>query len=175
MDEIELPGLREGDGHLHGHPPLHPADPATRRRRCTGVRGAACPDHPLLHLRLARDGTTPRLVAVPPRLQDLTVITYFLEVSDGPTSPCAPGRWSARLDVRGRVNGRLTVKAPPEARPAGGVPVLPRPPDAQNTASVAAPNLGDVPWRDIYDPRRHLFVQAPRHVRKLKVWPALLE
>ncbi|BAT02039.1 Os07g0550100 [Oryza sativa Japonica Group] len=44
-----------------------------------------------------------------------------------------------------------------------------------NTASVAAPNLGDVPWRDIYDPRRHLFVQAPRHVRKLKVWPALLE
>lgn len=49
------------------------------------------------------------------------------------------------------------------------------PRDAQNTASVAAPNLGDVPWRDIYDPRRHLFVQAPRHVRKLKVWPALLE
>ncbi|KAF0905154.1 hypothetical protein E2562_000950 [Oryza meyeriana var. granulata] len=105
-----------------------------------------------------------------PRLQDLTLATHF----DGVSDFSVRSEMLERLELCLRVAGRLTVETPRLVRLAVSgcfrTPVQ----NPQYSARVAAPKLADVSWRDVYDPLRHQFVEALRHLRKLRVWPCFM-
>uniref|UniRef100_A0A0D9X051 F-box/LRR-repeat protein 15/At3g58940/PEG3-like LRR domain-containing protein n=1 Tax=Leersia perrieri TaxID=77586 RepID=A0A0D9X051_9ORYZ len=103
-----------------------------------------------------------------PRLQDLTLQTYF--ELEGVFNFSVRSETLERLDLRvSRVNGRLTVEAPRLVRLAVSEIFITPSLDPQHAARIAAPKLAEVSWYDVYDALRHQFVVAPRRLRKLQV------